>query len=113
MNSTLFSVPDAACSRLRATVAAISREISQLPIQVTDGAIRNPPNGLRASFADLVDQLALGPEPEVRQCPVCKRTGMRAATLCGYCWTKLLPPSHDVDEDETSGTRGYDIGGEG
>jgi hypothetical protein len=46
-----------------------------------------------AAVTDLVDQLALGSEPEVRECPVCKHIGMRAATLCGYCWTKLTPPS--------------------
>jgi hypothetical protein len=88
MNSQRFAVPDAARSKLRATVARIEREISRLPTQVTDDT-GSPPNGLLASFADLVEQLALGPEPETRECPVCKHIGMRAATLCGYCWTKL------------------------
>lgn len=46
---------------------------------------------LLASFADLVEQLALGPEPEVRPCPVCQGIVMRAATLCGHCWTRLTP----------------------
>jgi hypothetical protein len=93
MNSPRSSVPDAARSRLRATVAMIEREISRLPRRVTDDEIRSPANGLLASFTDLVEQLALGPEPEVRECPVCKHIGMRAATLCGYCWTKLTPPA--------------------
>jgi hypothetical protein len=26
-----------------------------------------------------------------RRCPVCQHIGQRAATLCGYCWTKLTP----------------------
>jgi hypothetical protein len=93
MNSPQFSAPDTARSRLRATVATIEREISRPPSQVTDDGSRSPPNGLAASWADLVEQLALGPEPEMRQCPVCKHFGMRAATLCGYCWTKLTPPT--------------------
>lgn len=93
MNSQRFLVPDAARSRLRATVATIEDEISRLPNQGRDVNSGSPPNGLLASFTDLVEQLALGPEPEVRQCAVCKHTGMRAATLCGYCWTKLTPPT--------------------
>ena len=36
----------------------------------------------------LVQRLALGPAPDTRDCPQCARTIMRAATLCGYCWTK-------------------------
>lgn len=90
MNSPRFSVPDAARSRLRATVATIEREIARLPKQVEG---ERPPNGLAAACADLKEQLALGPEPEVRECPVCKHIGMRAATLCGHCWTKLVPPT--------------------
>jgi hypothetical protein len=65
----------------------------RLPRQVADDATGSSPAVLLASFADLVEQLALGPEPEVRECPVCKHLGMRAATLCGYCWTKLTPPT--------------------
>ena len=93
MNSPRFSGPDAARSRLRATVATIEREIARLPPSLTDGDGRSPSSGLRASFADLVQQLELGPEPDVRPCPVCERVTMRAATRCGYCWTRLRPPS--------------------
>lgn len=93
MNSTRFSVPDAARSRLRATVVTIEHEISRLPTQGTDDDSKKPTSGLAASWANLVEQLALGPEPEVRECPACKHIGMRAATLCGYCWTKLTPPT--------------------
>lgn len=81
-----MSLPDTARSRIRAIVATIDREMSRLPRRVAT-------DGLLASWADLVDELALGPEPEVRECPVCKHVGMRAATLCGHCWTKLSPPT--------------------
>lgn len=81
-------LPDATRSRLRALVATIDREIALVPEQ---GAAK-PSGGLLASWSELVGLLALGPEPEMRACPVCKRLGMREATLCGFCWTKLTPP---------------------
>lgn len=46
---------------------------------------------LGASVAALVKLIGLGPAPELRDCPSCGRSGMRNATLCGYCWTKLAP----------------------
>jgi hypothetical protein len=78
------SAPDSKRSRLRATLASIETELARLS---------GPANVLRASVADLVQQLALGPEPDVRPCPTCQRIVMRAATLCGHCWTRLPPPS--------------------
>lgn len=82
-------------SRLRATVAAIERELSRLPPdRANDDPLR--PLGLHASFAALVDQLDLGPEPETRPCPECRRIVMRAATRCGHCWKKITPPALDM-----------------
>ena len=89
MNSPPHSGPDAARVRLRAAIATMEREIASLPRQVADGDSASPLRGLLASFADLVKQLALGPEPELRECPICGNFGMRAATRCGYCWSKL------------------------
>jgi hypothetical protein len=91
MNNSQFSGPDPARSRLRATIAIIDNEIAHLPKRPSDDDSSDPRSRLRAAVADLVAQLALGPEPEVRECPVCKHIGMRAATVCGYCWTKLEP----------------------
>ena len=87
MNSPRGSLPDIQRSRLRATIATIDQEIASLPKQ--DGT--SLPTRLAASWADLVEQMALGPEPETRECPVCEHIGMRAATVCGYCWTALTP----------------------
>jgi hypothetical protein len=86
--------PDAEASRarLRATVAAIEHELSCLPRPVTVDGPGDAVATLLASFADLVEQLALGLEPEVRRCPGCGHVGMRAATRCGYCWAKLTTP---------------------
>jgi len=93
MNSQGFAHPDEARSRLRAIVATVESEIARLsgPVMPEDGKIA--PDSLRTSWDKLVDQLALGPEPAVRECPVCKHIGMRAATVCGYCWTTLMPPT--------------------
>jgi hypothetical protein len=87
------SLPDAKRSRLRATIAAIERELARLPGEVTKDNGVTLAVGLRASVDDLVGQLALGPEPAYRQCPRCQRLGMNVATLCGHCWTRLTPPA--------------------
>jgi hypothetical protein len=88
MDSQQFKLPDNERARLRGLVATIDREISRLPRSATDAT-----DGLIVSWAELVKVLALGPAPEVRECPVCKHIGMLEATLCGYCWTKLSPLS--------------------
>jgi hypothetical protein len=83
---------DPARSRLRATIATMEKELSSLRASSAKGGGGGAYDALIASFDDLVRQLALGPEPEVRECPKCGGIGMRFATLCGSCWTKLTPP---------------------
>jgi hypothetical protein len=83
------SVPDARRSRLRATIAAIERALARLPPEVTNDNGATPADSLRASVADLVGQLALGPEPEYRRCSACRHFVMSGATVCGYCWTTM------------------------
>jgi len=83
MNDQSYLGLDPARSRLRATMVALEHEIATLP--TANGA-----NGeLIAVVARLVDQLALGPEPETRACPKCGSIGMRAANRCSNCWTAL------------------------
>ena len=48
---------------------------------------------LREAWAALVEALALGQAPQLRECPSCGNTAMRAATRCGYCWVALTPPA--------------------
>jgi len=93
MNDSRDSVPDLRRSRLRATIAVIERELARLPGDVTKDNGGTLADSLRASVDDLVGQLALGPEPAYQQCPVCEHVGMRAATVCGHCWTKLTAPA--------------------
>lgn len=75
--------PDGHRSRLRALIA-------QLDVAVA--ASGNP--AVQDTWPRLVAELDLGPEPEVRVCPTCGQTGMRAATRCGHCWTPLAPLDH-------------------
>jgi hypothetical protein len=89
--STTESHPDAARSQLRALVAIVESDISRLPNQDTSADGKNATNELRASWIGLVKLLALGDEPELRDCPECGRAGMRDASVCGYCWAKITP----------------------
>ncbi len=78
---------------LRAFVEGVEHDVALLsrsaPAQDPASVTR-----LVRSWGRLVDFLALGPAPELRTCPHCGEVGMRAATLCGYCWRKLVPPAH-------------------
>jgi hypothetical protein len=91
MKTERFAFHDAERAKLRATVATIEHELltrpAMAPNAITGGADRK----LLASWHALVDQLALGPEPDVRQCPVCHHTGLSEATRCGFCWSRLKP----------------------
>jgi hypothetical protein len=85
-----MTLSDAEASLLRLLSADVEREMAVVfgpgppDARLTAGA-------LRASWAKLVAALALGPAPELRDCPTCRRDCRRAATLCGNCWTKLMP----------------------
>ena len=82
--------PDPSRSRLRAIVAEVERDLSAAPLeQMHPGALAT----LRASWAALVQELALGPEPAMRRCPKCGRLVMEQAMRCGYCWAPLTLPT--------------------
>lgn len=81
--STRTDGPDPARTKLRTAIARVERDLASLPAD----------SALRASVAELVQQLALGPEPELRTCPHCEGVGMRLATRCLFCWSLLVPPT--------------------
>ena len=91
MEDPTFEVPEGGRARLRTIVDTIDRQLSCLPKPTVAGGRDALPGELAMCFAELVKLLALGPAPESRQCPICKHSGMRAATRCGYCWMKLAP----------------------
>jgi hypothetical protein len=76
---------------IRGFVGAVDHHMSRLSAEAATGIGRTTIGDLTAAWAELVKKMALGPEPELRECPVCHESGMRAATLNGYCWTALVP----------------------
>lgn len=86
-----FVAREADVSRLRVTIALIDRDLARLPVGPPSDELGELLGSLRASFADLVAQLGLGAEPELRPCPACHRRVRRAATRCGFCWSTLAP----------------------
>ena len=76
---------------LRRIVEALDREMSRC---LADGSalVDNP--ALLASWARLIDRLALEPPQGLRRCPSCGATAARAAKFCGGCCKNLdpLPP---------------------
>lgn len=75
---------------LRPLVEELDVEMSRLAAR---GNVGGDTVALLASWRKLIEYLALGPAPELRNCPYCGSSGMRAATLCGTCWKKLDPPA--------------------
>ena len=71
--------PDPRLTRLRSLVASVQLEL--------DGGETNQGSS-RAAWDDLVKALALGPEPELRDCPSCERAIIREASRCRYCWAR-------------------------
>ena len=68
---------------LRTAVEQVDREIAALPA---------PSSVLDDAWSQLAGALALGPAQATRKCSHCGNVGMRDATVCGYCWKKLVPP---------------------
>jgi hypothetical protein len=78
-------------TRLRVLVGQVEGSLARSSAQVSTLQERDALAELALPWTELVELLALGPEPETRVCPVCNETGMRAARICGHCWTKLDP----------------------
>ncbi len=81
--------PDPLRTALRTAVAAVERALTRLPASPAEPT--GAPGDLATAWHELVELLALGPEPEYRECPACGATVMRDATVCGHCWAKLAP----------------------
>lgn len=76
---------------VRAAVDEMELAVAQVAGPATDRGLG--PDGLRSAWGRLVDVLALGPPPQLRTCPHCGGTCMRAATRCSTCWKDLVPPT--------------------
>jgi hypothetical protein len=71
--------------QLRALVARMQEHVT---LAASPTASETNRRDLSTSWNALLSHLNVEPAPEVRGCPGCGREIMRAATLCGYCWTK-------------------------
>jgi hypothetical protein len=78
-------------ANLRLAVATIEGELAQLATYPTGAIPATSVPELRASWARLVELLALGPEPQVRNCPTCNHLVYLTAVRCRFCWNKLRP----------------------
>lgn len=85
-------ISDGNPAQLGTLMAAVESDIERLAREGTTEAHGAAADTLRASWAALVALLDVGPAPELRTCPACGATGMRAALRCGYCWRALSPP---------------------
>jgi hypothetical protein len=73
--------------KVQGALDQVEREIAVL-VQGVPGEA----SPLRLAWSRLVAVLALEPPRAMRDCPRCGQPGMREATLCGYCWLKLVAP---------------------
>ena len=80
-NSVRATSPDFV--NLRIAVQRVDRGIADLS---RDGSV-----ALQSAWSQLLSALALEPQRPTRACPRCGNSGMADATLCGYCWLKLVP----------------------
>lgn len=88
MSSAQFG--DAGQEKLRTLVAGVEHELTLLTPVAEPG---NNLGALRAAWDSLVGAMALGPSPLTRKCPTCGGIGMRDATRCSTCWSKLTVPA--------------------
>ena len=73
---------------LRPHVDTVEREVARVEARA-DAA---DTVALRAAWRKLVEFLALGPAPQLANCPHCGAVGMRDATRCGTCWLRIDAP---------------------
>jgi len=83
-------------TNLRTAVEQMDRQIAAFPV---------PSSVLHGAWSQIVFALELGPAMATRKCPHCGNVGMRDATLCGYCWKKLVP-GDDAEAAATPPIRG-------
>ncbi len=77
---TEWDAIDPTRTRLRVLVAHVESTIAGL--QTAEG---NDKQALERAWASLVVGLDLGREPDLRSCPACGRSIIRAAVRCRYC----------------------------
>jgi hypothetical protein len=98
MREAQFNPSESDKVSLRAVIADIELDLSCLAREAPADEHRFAIDALIASWARLVELLALGAAPLLRQCPRCGNSVRRAATRCGHCWSSLAPLAEDVPQ---------------
>ena len=88
MPAHYFESRDAKTANLHIVMSVIEHKLAELGANDAETVAE-----LKAFLGELVTLLALPPNHEVRDCPVCNHVVMRAAKRCGNCWSKLVPMS--------------------
>ncbi len=63
----------------------------ELAIEGVSSGFPESRSALHIAWGQLVRLLAPEAERATRNCPRCGNAGMLDATMCGYCWMKLVP----------------------
>lgn len=75
---------------IRPLLTEVETKLAVIAVKLTDnGALAD----LQKAWSALVQGLDLQPEPKMRACPNCTREIRVAATLCGFCWSRVTPIS--------------------
>jgi hypothetical protein len=88
VNDSVSGLSELDRNALRALVAEIEVEVSDLVSRSAAGTPADRAHVLAGSWARLTKLIALEPEPELRTCPHCQRRVMRSATRCLHCWRR-------------------------
>jgi hypothetical protein len=91
MSNQQLELPGSERAALRALVATIDQQIASLSSHSTLESYREAASDLAAAWVTFGKLLALGEAAAMRECPNCKRFGIREASRCGYCWADLEP----------------------
>jgi hypothetical protein len=92
MNDSLLEPSERVRVNLRAAIAEVELQVSELSTQAMGGTCATAAGTLAGSWHKLVPLIAPEPEPERRSCPHCQRRIMLMATRCMYCLKKSSPP---------------------
>jgi hypothetical protein len=93
MNDSVLEPAELVRAKLRAAIADVTVQMSELSARASGGDCANVAGTMATAWQTLVPLIQPEPEPERRACPHCQRRIIVAATRCKYCMEKSVPPS--------------------
>jgi hypothetical protein len=89
MNNLMLRISGVDLSRLRTLVVGVAKEIALVTGTAAPPQDPRPSTALEVAWSRLVDELDLGSEPEMCECPACRGLCPLGATRCSHCWASL------------------------